>query len=323
MRPQRPVLRYHGGKWLLAPWIISFFPPHRLYCEPFAGAASVLMRKPRSAAECINDLDDRIVAVFRCLRDPAKAEELRRRLALTPFARAEFEESYLPAVDEIDAVRKTIVLSFMGHGSDSVGRGYRTGFRCKDTEGRALPSNEWANWPDQVPAFVKRLSGVAIERRDAAEVINRLDAPGALFYVDPPYPTHTRTASVGKHGYRHELTDDEHRALSKTLHAVDGMVVMSGYACPLYDRELYRDWERHEKKTLADGARPRTEVVWLNPACSIALVVARQQGVFQLDPKEVFRGKEAQETHTQETQTESSAGPDKSGGRDVLSAATA
>lgn len=37
---KRPVLRYHGGKFLLAKWIISHFPPHRIYTEAFGGFGS-------------------------------------------------------------------------------------------------------------------------------------------------------------------------------------------------------------------------------------------------------------------------------------------
>lgn len=91
---RRPPLRYHGGKWKLAPWIISHFPPHRIYVEPFGGGGSVLMRKPRTYAEVYNDRWETVVNVFRVLRDPVKAEALRGLLELTPFARDEFMQCY-------------------------------------------------------------------------------------------------------------------------------------------------------------------------------------------------------------------------------------
>jgi len=78
---------------------------------------------------------------------------------------------------------------------------------------------------------------------------------------------------LGTHGYRHELDDAQHKALSSALRAFSGMVVLSGYPSELYDRELYPDWERFERRHVADGGKQRTEVVWLNTACSEALRV--------------------------------------------------
>lgn len=273
--PTRPVLRYHGGKFRLAPWILSFFPQHQCYVEPFGGAASVLMLKERVGAECYNDLDGQIVNIFRILRDPATALELQRRVALTPFARDEFDWSYEPAVDDLDAAHKLIVRSFMGHGSDSATRSCRTGFRSKLTDGRVLPAYEWATWSDAIPAFTRRLQGVVIENRDALEVIQRMDNPGTLYFIDPPYVHSTRSAitsrSSGTHGYRHEMSDEQHHELASVLRDVQGMVVLSGYPSKLYDDELFSDWIRYERRAVADGARIRTEVVWLNAACASAL----------------------------------------------------
>ena len=262
--PARPVLRYHGGKWKLAPWVIDNLPPHRTYVEPFGGAASVLMRKERSYAEVYNDLDGEVVNVFRVLRDPTTACELERLMRLTPFARDEFIESYSPVSDPVEQARRTIFRSAAGFGSVAAS-GRKTGFRSNVTRSGTTPAHDWANAPDHVASFVNRLRGVVIESRPASDVIRQFDGPDTLVYADPPYPHSTRTETAKwDHIYRHEMSDDDHREVAELLRSVEGMVVISGYASDLYD-EIYPDWKRLDRDHLADGAAPRTEVLWISP----------------------------------------------------------
>lgn len=279
--PKRPVLRYHGGKWKLAPWILSFFPKHRVYIEPFGGAASILMRKPRSYAEVYNDEWDTVVNVFRVLRDPDQAARLEQLLTLTPYARAEYELTATAAVtgiaDPVERARLTILRSLAGFGSASTNGDYSTGFRSNSHRSGTTPAHDWANYPKHVASFTERLAGVCIEKRPAVDVLAQHDRAETLFYVDPPYPHVTRNMARGNAAYAHEMSDDDHRRLADALRGVIGMVVLSGYACDLYDRDLYPDWQRHERAHLADGARKRTEVVWLNAACVAALHAEREQ----------------------------------------------
>jgi len=267
--PTRPVLRWHGGKFLLAPWIISHFPEHRIYTEVFGGAASVLLRKSRSYAEVYNDLDGEVVNLFRVLQDKETAEELRRLLVLTPFSREEFNLSYDPTGDSVERARRLVIVGFMGFGSNGHNTASRTGFRTKTERSYTLPAHDWANWPDQFPAFVERLRGVIIENKDAFEVLAQHDTPATLHYVDPPYVHSTRGLGSkrmsNQRDYRHEMDDSGHRRLAAILHGLKGMVVLSGYPCALYD-ELYMGWYRVAKSTLADGARKRIEVLWMNDA---------------------------------------------------------
>lgn len=264
--PRRPVLRYHGGKWLLAPWIIGFFPEHRVYVEPFGGGASVLLRKRPSEREVYNDLDEDVVTLFRVLRDPVASSRLVELVRLTPFARTEFEDAYEPTEDDVERSRRLVVRSFMGFGS-SVFANHATGFRdyTKDHDRPRFPAADWANYPDSLAAVVERFRAVVVDRRDALEVIDRHDSPATLFYVDPPYVLETRGCAKGvRQKYAMELDDDYHRRLAAVLRNVAGTVILSGYGCPLYDSELFPDWHRVEKETHADGAQDRTEVLWMN-----------------------------------------------------------
>lgn len=272
----RPALRYHGGKWKLTSWLLQFFPPHRVYGEAFGGGGSVLLRKPRTYAEVYNDLDGEVVNLFRMLRD--RGAELRQMLALTPFARAEFTLSYQPSDDPLEWARRTVARSFMGFGS-AAATGESSGFRANSNRSGTTPAHDWANLASAMPALVERLRGVVIENRDAMAVAVHQDGPETLHYFDPPYVHSTRSGKVrgtmsqgrasGK-AYRHEMDDEAHRAFALAARSLDGMVVVSGYRCALYEA-LFGDWASFERPSFADGARARTEVVWLNPACGAAL----------------------------------------------------
>lgn len=63
------------------------------------------------------------------------------------------------------------------------------------------------------------------------------------------------------------MTDDDHRELADVLRNLQGMVLLSGYRCPLYD-ELYADWERDECRSQVNGGEWRTECLWLSPSAS-------------------------------------------------------
>lgn len=271
----RPPVRWHGGKFLLSRQIMPYLPPHRCYTEIFGGGAGVLLHKPRSAAEVYNDLDDDIVGLFRVLQDPASERRLIELLRVTPFARREFEIAYDPHPDPVERARRLIIRSFMGFGSNAhsaTARGHQsTGFRSNSNRSGTTPAHDWWHLPDALPAVAERMRGVVIEHRDAVEVMVRHDAETTLHYVDPPYMHETRSSfKGGKSAYRHEMDGGGHARLLDALRALSGMVVLSGYATQIYDATL-KDWRRIEIAALADGARPRTEVLWINPAAAAAL----------------------------------------------------
>lgn len=263
--PKRPVLRWHGGKWLLAQWIVSHFPEHNCYVEAFGGAASVLLRKARASVEIYNDLDDEVVVLFRILRNPAQAARLRQLLELTPFSRTEFAAAYEPVNDPYETARRLVVRSFLGFGHN---RDVRTGFRARTNQSGTTASRDWMNYPDALPSFTERLRGVVVENRDAIEVMRMHDGDGTLHYCDPPYVPGTRSTKKKKgeiyHSYPHEMSADDHCALLGALKQLRGMVILSAYPSGLYDRRL-RGWTKIERSSRADGGGERTEVLWLNP----------------------------------------------------------
>lgn len=243
---------------MLAPWIISNFPAHRTYVEPFGGGGSVLLRKERSYAEVYNDLDGEIVNLFTVARE--RGEELAMLCELTPFARTEFAESYEPSADPLEQARRTLTRSFMGFGSNSHSK--KTGFRSNSNRSGTTPAHDWMNYPDALRITIQRLRGIVIENRDALKCMQQHDSAQTLHYADPPYVFSTRSDAHGDYSF--EMTDVDHQALAAGLKELQGMVIVSGYRCDLYD-SLYTGWRRIDRAAHADGAAKRIESLWLSP----------------------------------------------------------
>lgn len=274
LAPTRPALRYHGGKWRLAPWIIRQFPAgHDVYVEPFAGSASVLFRKERSPIEVLNDLDGDVVNFFRVLREQKNA--LINAISLTPFAVEEWKLSMEPSHDPIEKARRFYVRCYMNRAGGTAQ--WLSGWRRQKVFTREL--NGAANMGSAAVSFAKtehlydvadRLRGVFIESIEAIEVIQRYDTPRTLFYLDPPYVHETRSKWAGK-SYRHEMTDDQHRELLVLLNGINGMAIISGYDCELYNDLLgATGWIRKENEvrvnaTGPDGTGRNVEVLWISP----------------------------------------------------------
>lgn len=259
---RRPALRYFGGKWLAGNWIVSQLPPHECYVEPFGGAASILIKKPRSPIEVYNDIDDDVVNFFRVLRE--QPTQLIEQIRLTPFARNEQRVSKKRNVDmsSLERARLMYVDSWQSFGMLASGGGWRFMAEMKRA---TIPAHDWAR-VDHLYAIAERLSEVQIESDDALKVIERFDKPTTLFYVDPPYMHETRFVTDG---YNYEMSNEQHEQLLSALQGVKGSVILSGYHSSAYTNALH-GWECIERKiqTNAVDARKATEVLWIKRSAS-------------------------------------------------------
>jgi DNA adenine methylase len=272
--PSRPLLRWLGGKFRLAPWIVSHFPAHRIYIEPFGGAASVLLHKPRAYNEVYNDLDGELVNLFRVLRS-SEAPELLRQLTLTPYSREEYWAAFVLTDEPIERARRTVVRSHMAHGTGGARMDRPTGFRTDGVTATTNVAGEWADLPDALHAVVERMRGVSIEQRPAIELIKKLSSEDTLIYLDPPYLPATRSTKSRKsgeryHTYAFEMCDEDHRELLDVCRDSSAMIVLSGYPDPSYDRNL-PGWARKEIAARAHRNSPRTECLWINPPAVAAM----------------------------------------------------
>lgn len=252
------VLKYPGGKWSIAPWIIDHFPKHHSYLEPFFGSGGVFFNKERSNIETINDLDGEVVNLFECIRtDP---EKLAHFIYFTPYSAEVYERAFFGEIlqDPFERACRFLVRCNMGFGYRTTGG--KVGWkRDVSKRERAYTARAWCDLPDIILEAAERLRGVQVENKSALELIPQFNSPNVLIYCDPPYLLSTR------HGkqYRCEMTNEEHLQLLHVLKQHTGPVLLSGYQNDMYDSEL-AGWNKVTTRTTDQRSQIKTETLWMN-----------------------------------------------------------
>lgn len=247
----------------MAKEIIHLMPPHKAYLEPFAGSMAVFLNKPKAILETVNDIDGRLINLFRQMRE--NPNELARLVYYTLYAREEYKSASTVSNDELEDARRMLVRCWMGVGGKT---NAEVGFRRNIHWNGPYNTFEWNDLPNRIFEVSKRLKDAQIENKDAVQLIAESNQKDILIYCDPPYTDDTR---VSKH-YQHEMTIEQHNTLLQTLKAHSGPVILSGYDNDLYGSEL-SDWNKisRAKHVGITSAKKRVanEILWTNfPAVS-------------------------------------------------------
>ncbi len=250
----KALLKYPGGKWKTAEWIISHFPYHKVYCEPFFGSGAVFFKKAPSYIETINDINGDIVNLFKVCRD--YPNELSKKILLTPFSREEFKSCYSMVEDPIERARRTIVRYHQSFGTSN---SCRNSWRNVQTYGGPRCATMWNDLPEVVFEVCYRLKEAQIENIDALTLIERYNHKDTLIYCDPPYLQSLRKKNM----YAFEMSDDAHKKLLHILKESKSKIILSGYDNELYNSEL-KEWFTDIKETTAQMGLHRTEKIWMN-----------------------------------------------------------
>src|SRR3990172_1248737 len=164
-----------GGKAWLSQWLCSFLPEHLCYVEPFAGGAKLLFAKEPSPIEVLNDSDNNLVNLYRCIQNAEKRQKLINILNETPYSRSVFQSWKYGDKTTLDDIEKAGRYFFLCKASFA-GDVERGGFGVPSKSTNRNPAMTYQNSIDALEHIGERLKGVTMECLDYAECISRYDS---------------------------------------------------------------------------------------------------------------------------------------------------
>jgi len=248
----RPLISYYGGKQRLATWIISHFPAHGIYIEPFCGGAAVFFAKEPVGMNLLNDTNGMIVNLYQQAK--LYPEELSRLIDATPHSRSEYNRAAAiykgktPATDLEKAwAMYTATMQGFAH-KPACGWAF-----VKGPVASKVPCTYVANRKRMIPDIFNHLNKAQIDCIDAIKCIERYDRVEALFYVDPPY---VGTQQGTYAGYQQADFD----RLLEVLKTIKGTFFLSHYANESMSEYVKANgWGVTEKQAVCSATMNRTD----------------------------------------------------------------
>ena len=258
----RPVIPWVGGKEKLAPYITQVFPPNmKQYLEPFGGSAAVLLSMPPcpSRLDIYNDLNVELSNLYLCVKERCNA--LLRELSFLPIHSRDVFEFYKDFAAHKEITLRNIqeeleILDdpacFTPEQAAELRPIFQERLELYDVQRAAAyvmrvrgsfnaTTNSFAVKGLNLPRFLylfkpasERLQDVAIENKDAIQIIRERDGVNRLTYCDPPYFGAERS-------YDMEIAAQYHTRLHRVLRKCRGPVAVS-YNDHRFIRRLYDDF---------------------------------------------------------------------------------
>lgn len=258
------LVSYFGGKYPHLNWLLPQFPQGKYhFVDIMCGGANVALNVDYPLIT-VNDINDEILNLFHVLR--TRHEEFIRALYFTPFSRAEHERiinNYYGPCDDVERARRYFVRSQLGYGANgSQNNHHGVGFEWKTARSDFYRVDNWNEKLKKLPAIIDKLRQMQIESASVFDLYPKVNKPGNIIYLDPPYLMEVRR---NKKRYHHDCDDDFHEKLSDMLRNSNALIAVSGYESKLYD-DMFPYLEKVEGPETASNTKnvKRKECLWVN-----------------------------------------------------------
>jgi len=249
-------LSWIGGKSRLKRKLVTMFPPHDIYIEPFLGAGHLLFWKKPSEQEWVCDKNNLLINFWKVQKDKKEQRKFLDYMEFHPKSRALFYE-YREALSNPEKYNGILpyIRAGMAYYLIKSSFGTMRVFTGEEVWGSTLGTDKMVGFYNvDWDGVWERLKDVIIEDRDFRDFLPIVDKKATrkkkgkrvFAYCDPPY------FCVTKHPvacYADDFTMQDHIDLARLLRKFRGLWMLSIDDCE-ESREMYRDFCIQEVSTI-------------------------------------------------------------------------